>query len=168
MERKKLELNINQPTKVALLYDEPIVGKNQYGNYYLYAIESEGEQYSFFAPEEIHESLQNCSKGDQVVLTKLAAERNKKIVTKYVLEYPKNGNDHLSNSSVKEKSGEMIIEAETNANTKSDHYYDTMLKSYKDALAIQDDLGLNGLVDISRIAITLFIARAKMPYSNGN
>jgi hypothetical protein len=35
-----------------------------------------------------------------------------------------------------------------------------MLNSYQDALKIQEQL--NGMVDVNRIAITLFIARSKI------
>lgn len=41
---------------------------------------------------------------------------------------------------------------------KQDTFYEIMLSSYKDALQIQSEL--NGMVDVSRIAITLFIARS--------
>ena len=38
MERKKLELELNNPTHLKLLFDDPIVGESQYGKYYLYAV----------------------------------------------------------------------------------------------------------------------------------
>lgn len=40
-----------------------------------------------------------------------------------------------------------------------DNFFEVMLKSYKDALNIQGEL--NGMIDVNKIAITLFIARVK-------
>ena len=34
MERPKLELEVNQPKTIKLLFDEAIIGESQYGPYY--------------------------------------------------------------------------------------------------------------------------------------
>ena len=58
MERQKLELEINSPTKIKLLFDEPIVGESQYGKYYLYAVSNGSDkEYSLFAADTVHEVL---------------------------------------------------------------------------------------------------------------
>jgi len=41
-QRTKLELPINRPVEIELLYDEPVTGKSQYGQYYMYAVNSQG------------------------------------------------------------------------------------------------------------------------------
>lgn len=55
-----------------------------------------------------------------------------------------------------------IPETNTNGNTK-DNLYKILLQSYKDAIELQKEL--NGMIDIEKAAITLFIARSKL---NGN
>ena len=160
--RNKLELPINQPVNVELLYDEPVIGDNQYGQYYLYAVKNNGGEYSFFAPLEVHNELKHLRRGETATITKLAAQRGKKLITTY---------DVVSKSINKEKpvttqDDSSIPEEVVTDKKPTDKYFEIMLSSYRDALLIQEEL--NGMVDVTRIAITLFIARSKMPYSNGN
>ena len=65
MERKKLELPINQSLKLQLLFDEPLVGESKFGEYYMYAVKNGQDEfeYSFFAPLSVHERLKNKPKG---------------------------------------------------------------------------------------------------------
>jgi hypothetical protein len=100
-----------------------------------------GVEYSLFAPDEVHEKLKDLNKGDRFSLTKEAGQNGKKIIIKF--------------SVIKTGSKE----PETN-NTSKDNYFEAMLTSYQDALKIQEQL--NGMVDVNRIAITLFIARSKI------
>jgi len=141
-QRAKLELPINKPVEIELLYDEPITGKSQYGEYYMYAVKSNGEEYTFFAPEEVHERLKGYSKGDKVLITKLAAQRGNRLVVTYDVSIQE-----------EEQSSE-------SANECDDYLYELLLKSYRDALKIQQEL--NGMIDIEKAAITLFIARSKV------
>lgn len=143
-QRAKLELPINKPVEIELLYDEPITGKSQYGDYYMYAVRCNGEEYTFFAPEEVHEKLRNLGKGDKAVITKLAAQRGNRIVVTY--EVVSGSQDDGFQESDEEP--------------KSDGLYELLLKSYRDALEIQKVL--NGMIDIEKAAITLFIARSKI------
>lgn len=136
-ERKKLELEVNKPIHLELLFDEPVTGESRYGAYYLYAVKGDdGVEYSFFAPEEAHNTMKNYNKGDSFFITKQAEQKGSKIITNYAIQ--KNGTEPKPNK---------------------DNYYTTMLGSYEDAMKIQEKL--NGLVDVNRIAITLFIARSK-------
>lgn len=148
MERKKLELTLNKPSEIELLYDEPVVGQSKYGDYYLYAVRNgDGTtEYSFFAPDEVHERIKDLKKGAKVVITKLAEQKGNKIITKYEVS--------------------VIAQAPQNASQPSpatqsmtDNYYDTMLQCCKDAIRIQNELG--GMMDAKSIAVTLFIARSK-------
>ena len=157
-ERKKLELQINQPTAIELLYDDPIVGESQYGPYYMYAVKSNGDEYAFFAPKDVHSELKSLNRGDTALVTKLAEQRGKKIVTEYTVEPDES--KQVIDEGVKSKPD--INEVPM---PKIDYLYDLMLQSYQDAFEIQEEL--NGLVDVGKIAITLFIARSKTPY-NGN
>lgn len=132
------------------MYDDAITGQSRFGEYFLYSVKNGTDQeYSFFAPEEVNEQIKSLKKGDRFEITKLAEKKGAKIITKYdikiekkivnkpILELPKNGN--------------------------SDHFYDLMLNSCRDAVKIQNELG--GLMDAKSIAVTLFIARSKI---NGN
>lgn len=157
MERKKLELEINQPTTVELLYDDPIVGSSKFGEYYLYAVKTGEEEFSFFAPDQVHAELKNYKKGETATITKLAAQRGTKLITSYDVS-----GKHQKNTSA-------ITNTDTKASSDlypSDNYFETMLTSFRDALRIQNEL--NGMVDPTRIAITLFIARSKMSFTSGN
>ena len=126
-----------------------MVGNSTYGEYFLYAVkQGNNEEYNFFAPEEVHVKLKELHKGDKVQITKIATQSGSKILTDYELKvvYTSNG---------KQKEQTQPVNA--------DIYFQAMLSSYQDALKIQEQL--NGMVDVNRIAITLFIARSKV---NGN
>jgi len=131
-----------------LLYDEPVVGQSKYGDYYLNAVRNgDGTtEYSFFAPDEVHERIKDLKKGAKVVITKLAEQKGNKIITKFDVN--------------------VIAQAPQNAAQPSpaqvgdmDNYYETMLQCCKDAIRIQNELG--GMMDAKSIAVTLFIARSK-------
>ncbi len=163
--RTKLELAINQPVTVELLYDEPIIGESQYGSYSLYAVSVNGVEYSFFAPDEIHTELIKLKKGDTATITKIATQKGSRVVTTYNVDLP---------NKVKPKSevvsvGEIIDEVFPNElqevpqpspAVSHDRYYSVLRQSYSDALEINKEL--NGATsDIARLCITLFIARSK-------
>ena len=138
---------MNKAQVFELLFDEPMVGNSRYGEYYLYAVKNGTDtEYSFFAPAEVHEKLKTLKKGDKVEITKTAEQQGKKILTKFDVKIP----------TVAPKKNEPKP-------ANGDTYFEAMLHSYEDAMKIQEKL--NGMVDVNRIAITLFIARSKL---NGN
>ena len=144
MERKKLELELNKPVKLELLQDQCLIGTSRYGEYYLYNVRNGGnEELSYFADKDVHEKLKDLRKGDKVEICKRAEQKGTKIITSYDVKVLKNDSPP--------------------GNASKDNYFETMLTSYQDALNIQEKL--NGMVDVNRIAITLFIARSKI---NGN
>ena len=149
-QRTKLELPINQATELTLLYDEPISGKSQYGDYFMYAVAVGDEEYSYFAPAEVHAELNKLGKGDKAIITKIAAQRGNKLVTTYEVK--------LIGAKV-EISATQSVNEQLDAPAQNDHFFDIMLHSYRDALEISKEL--NGLADPEKIAITLFIARSK-------
>jgi len=166
-ERKKLELQLNQPTQIELLYDEPVCGNNQYGAYYLYAVKSGNEEFSYFAPEAIHEKIKTLRRGDTATITKTAVQQGNKIVIRYEVEVKvpemaeaSAGNNGKYNGNGKHNgnghnSEEMIARAPDN----KDNLFAIMLQCYRDAFQIQQEL--NGLIDPEKVAITLFIARSR-------
>ena len=135
-------MELNKTVNLELLFDNPVTGQSRYGDYFLYMVKDQsGVEYSLFAPDEVHEKLKDLKKGDRFSLTKEAGQNGKKIIIKF--------------SVIKTGSKE----PETN-NASKDNYFEAMLTSYQDALKIQEQL--NGMVDVNRIAITLFIARSKI------
>ena len=137
MERKKLELELNKPVKIELLQDQCLIGTSRDGEYYLYNVRHGGaEELRYFADKDVHEQIKNLRRGDKVEICKKAEQKGTKIVTNYDVKVLKN-----------------------EAPTSKDNYFETMLTSYQDAQKIQEEL--NGMVDVNRIAITLFIARSK-------
>ena len=142
--KPKLELGLNKPVKIELLQDQPLIGTSRYGEYYLYNVRNgTGEELSFFPDKEVHEKLKELHRGDKIEICKRAEQKGTKIITSYDVKVLKNDSPP--------------------GNASKDNYFETMLTSYQDALNIQEKL--NGMVDVNRIAITLFIARSKI---NGN
>lgn len=157
-ERKKLELQLNQPTQIELLYDEPVCGNNQYGAYYLYAVKSGNEEYSYFAPEAIHEKIKNLRRGDTATITKTAVQQGNKIVIRYEVEVKREALVNVASGN--EYPNDDVQETATIAANQTDRFFDIMKQCYQDAFRIQTEL--NALVDPEKIAVTLFIARSKV------
>jgi len=88
-------------------------------------------------------------KGYNFEITKLAEQKGNKIVTKYDFKVISSGNGN----------GKIVSDNDTVSIVK-DNYFDIMLTSYQDSLKIQENL--NGMVDVNKIAICLFIARSKV------
>ncbi len=166
--RQKLEIPINQPITVELLYDEPISGTSRYGSYNMYAVEVDGEQYSFFPTVEVHDKLKDLKKGDRAVITKLAALRGSKLVTVYEVRPETKSVPQQSNAVNNVESIDESITPDNNEEKEeeradnisgTDDFYQIMLQCYRDAQKIQHEL--NGFGDSEKIAVTLFIARSK-------
>jgi hypothetical protein len=162
-QRTKLELPVNQPVTLQLLFDNPLTGENRYGPYYLYAFvdPSTDEEYSFFAPSpDVHEQLSHFNAGDNVTLLKSAKQNGRKILTEYSVT-PANGGPLKS----------FLHDAPpVNGNGKAtptvhDAFFQILESCYADAIRLQERF--NGMVDVNRLAITLFIARSKTNGYNG-
>jgi len=131
-----------------------MVGQSRYGDYYLYAVKNGGDtEYSFFAPDDVHEKIKTMHKGDRFEITKTAEQKGSKILTKHEIKI-----SEVKNSPAKTP----IVEPES----KNDNFYDLMLLSCKDAIKIQTELG--GMMDAKSLAVTLFIARSKINGSGFN
>ena len=142
MERKKLELQINSPVNLQLLFDEPLVGESKFGEYYMYSVQNGEEEYSFFAPLSVHEQLKNKPKGTKFQLTKTATQNGKKLVTDFEIKFLNNGKEEKRAEPMPEENG----------------YYEAMLQSYAEATKIQNQFSA---VNLNQCAVTLFIARTK-------
>lgn len=125
-----------------LLFDSPLKGESKFGTYHAYAVESNGEEQTFFVPnDDVNDKLITLKRGTRVQITKTAKQNGKGIKVDY----------------------DVVVLEDKKPEPAKDNYFDAMLKSYEDAMKIQEKL--NGMCDVNRIAITLFIARSKI---NGN
>jgi hypothetical protein len=157
-QRGKLELELNQPRTLVLLFDNPLTGENRYGPYYLYAFADPvtGEELSFFAPsEEVHDMLSHYNAGDRVEITKHARQSGKKVLTEFVV-VPANGGPLKSKLNGNGNGQAAAAQTEPSA---SDAFFRILESCYADAIRLQERF--NGMVDVNRLAITLFIARSK-------
>lgn len=159
-QRRKLELNLNEPVKIELMFDTPMVGQSQYGEYYLYAVKNgDGTtEYSFFAPDEVHAKLKENKKGAKFTITKLAEQKGSKIITKYEV-VPLQPAPSEQTPQTEEVKQEKVTPPVTEPPVAEDKYFAIMLNSCRDAMKIQSELG--GLMDAKSLAVTLFIARTK-------
>lgn len=158
-DRPRLDLELNTPVTLELLFDNPLQGENRYGPYFLYALRDAdtGEEYSYFAPDDVHHQLKDLRRGDVFTLTKLAAQKGRKITTEYKVVVVSHPADDLA-FPVPASNGNGVVVAPV-AKSVGDILFEAMLASYEDAIRIHERR--NGLVDVNRIAITLFIARSK-------
>lgn len=89
--------------------------------------------------------LKDHGKGTEAIITKLAAQRGKKLVTTYDVQIVDNGKVDC----------EMPCQKQPQQNP----YLENMLASFADALAVQEKF--NGMANVNQIAITMFIQRTK-------
>lgn len=123
-------------------------GSSAYGEYYLYPVEVNGEERSFFAPPEIHNQIGELKlgPGDTVILRKLAQQNGKRVNAKYVLE-------------AVPKSVEQPQPVQTSA---SDNLKNILLQCLNDASAVVQESGLQFDLDaIQKLSVALLIARTR-------
>jgi hypothetical protein len=170
MERTKLDLELNQPRKLELLFDAPIKGENRYGPYNLYAfVDLEtGEEVTFFAPADVDAELWKYKKGFRFTITKAAKQIGKKVETFYeIIPHATNGaNGNGNNKERASKASPAAEHEDETPQTKHDPLVELLRRSCEDALQIQ--ASLNAMLDVNRLAITLFIARSKNGNGHGN
>lgn len=157
-QRTKLELELNEPRELMLLYDNPKTGTSSYGEWQLFALAdpSTGIEYSFFSPSDtVTQQLIQFNAGDKVRIVKTAKQIGKTVVTDYSvtsanggpLKSKLNGNGH----------GQAAA-AQTEVSA-SDAFFRILEFCYADAIRLQERF--NGMVDVNRLAITMFISRSK-------
>jgi len=180
MGKPKLELQVNIPTTIKLLQSEPATGENSYGRWYLYSVECDGTEYSYFASEKVVQLLKenNVVQDDEVVITKKLIKSNKKNITDYemcVLENEAvavsnhqingqangytNGYSNVNGSAVAVTNGSNNV-GRTNVNSPAlDKDYTIMLECMTNAMMLRDELGHD--VDVNKLGITLFLRKVK-------
>ena len=148
--KPKLELDVNIPCKIKLLQDKPATGNSQYGTWHLYNVLSGEQEYSFFAPDQVVQFINenHLCKNSEIVITKRIVKQGNKKITDYDASIPSNDNG-ISVHSQKETNGVDINNSE----------FQKMYQSMNEAITIKEKLGSE--VDASKIGITLFITRMK-------
>jgi hypothetical protein len=171
MERQKMDLELNSPKRLELIFDAPITGENRFGAYSLYAFSDleTGEEVTFFAPPDVDAELRHRKKGYRFTITKAAKQVGKKVETFYEIVphaiNGANGNEHSTKERTSKASPAAEHEDET-PQSRHDPLVELLRLSCEDALQIQ--ASLNAMLDVNRLAITLFIARSKNGSGHGN
>jgi len=176
MAKEKLELQINIPSTIKLLQNEPATGENSYGQWWLYNVECEGREYSYFAPENVVKILKanNVGLDEEVVITKKLVKIGKKNVTDYEVHVLENNNTQVhANNFTNERTnvasngnsnGHSMVATNGNHQAVESHPviskdYQLMLNCMTQAMMLRDELGHD--VDVNKLGITLFLRKVK-------
>jgi len=147
--RPKVELALNSEAKLTLIKDKCYEGTNAYGAYYLYSVEHEGEQKSFFATAEVHQAIleSGIRAGDQFLIRKKAVQDGRKVMAK--VEF-----------SVLSKQAS----PPDNGNGGSDHFKELMKACLAEAVEITKEVNTIPWQneDVRSVALTMFIQRARL------
>jgi hypothetical protein len=144
-----LELNLGQSERVKLL-KSPILGSSQYGDYFLYPVEVNGEERSFFATPEIHNQISEMKlgPGDTIILRKLAQQNGKRVNAKLMLE--------IVSKEPKDETSAPPYPA-------ADQLKELLLTCIRDAVEIAKEGGVQFSNDeLQKLATTLFIQRTRL------
>ena len=68
MENNTFKLNSAERHNIELMYDEPKIGTNNYGQYYLYGVKKDKSDASFFATANLHKQLSTWGKGSKLTI----------------------------------------------------------------------------------------------------
>ena len=149
--RPKVELALNSEAKLTLTKDKCYEGTNAYGAYYLYSVEHEGEQKSFFATPEVHQAIleSGIRAGDQFLIRKKAIQNGRKVMAK--IEF-----------SVLSKQPPPPPSGNGNGSHVDDSLRDMLLQCVVDADSIIKSAGIQISDELQKLATTLFIARSRM------
>lgn len=159
-QRKKLELELNEPRELMLLYDNPKTGTSNYGDWQLFALvdPNTGIEYSFFSPSDtVTQQLSHFNAGDKVRLIKTAKQVGKKVVTDYSVTSANGGplKSHLNEVPTNGNGKAAAIPMDPNP----DPMFALLEECYGQAMELAKKY--NG-IEISKAAITLFISKSKL------
>ena len=148
MNKSKTDVEFGQSKRLKLLRNSPITGTNGYGAYWLYPVVTEqGIEESFFAPEPIHNIIQESKlkAGDEFILSRV--------------QNGKPGSSKLELSLVS------VSQTKYSA-SESDSLKELMIQSMKDAAEIVvavPELAYRA-EDARAIGLSIFIARSHLKY----
>ena len=141
-QKPKTDLALGQSKRLKLLRDKPIIGSNDIGQYYLYPVVTDGGvQESFFAPEPIHNIIQehNLKSGDEFILSRV-----------------QNGSKNSSKL-------EISLVSQDRAIDKGNTLKETMAQCLRDAVEMTKQLDTVPWrsEDIQRIGVALYISLSR-------
>ena len=141
-------MEFGQSKRLKLQRNEPITGSNGYGPYYLYPVVTEqGIEESFFAPELIHNIIQEhkLKAGDEFILSRV--------------QNGKPGSSKLELSLVS------AATSSSQSSSSSDNLRETLLQCVRDAVSIvnevKDEVAFRA-EDTRSLSLSLFIAKTKL------
>ena len=148
--KPKLELQVNIPTKVKLLQDQPATGESQYGKWWLYNILVDEKEKSFFAPEKVVQFISDnqLKRNCEIEITKKLVKNGNKNTADFLIEIVSNGKSQDTSTNTND----------TNNQKRND--YDNMVEALKEALKIKENLK-SDIIDVNKIGITLFIQKCR-------
>jgi hypothetical protein len=162
MQKPKLDLQVNMPQTIKLLQTEPATGENSYGQWFLYNVQSNGGEYSFFAPEKVVQKFRenNVKENDEIIITKRLFKNGKSNIVDYdvaVLEQKPVTvvNGHAGNGYAKP----VAMHSGNGHAEIPNKDYQLLLQCMSEAMMIRDELG--GDVDINKLGVTLFLKKVK-------
>lgn len=148
MSKPKLELKINEPTKIKLLQTDCVTGESNFGKWFLYNVLAEGKEQSFFPPEQVVKYIQENSlkKGDELSITKSLTKNGKSNVINFKMDFVTKENEQDIKPDENGKSDDIKI----------------MRECLMAGIQLQKELG--SVVDVNKISMSLYIARIKNQY----
>ena len=149
--KPKVEIGLNQEAKLVLLRDKCFEGTNNFGAYYLYSVEQDGEEKAFFATPDVHQSILEAGlkTGDTFLIRKKAVQNGRKVMAK--IEF-----------SVLSKQPPQPPNGNGNGSHIDDSLRDMLLQCVVDADSIIKSAGVQVSDELQKLATTLFIARSRM------
>lgn len=147
----KLELPINQPLTLKLLQDEPATGTSSYGPWWLFNVEADGQEQSFFAPEQVVKFIQDngLKKNSMISITKTLIKHEKKTTPEYKIELVASQEVQTAERNTPPNNG----------NGKSDDSIKIMRECLIAGIDLQKELG--SVVDVNKVALSLYISKTK-------
>lgn len=130
------------------LLKPPHIGSSQWGEYFLYPVDVDGEEKSFFATPEIHNQISEMKlgPGDTVMIRKLAVQNGKRANAKMMLEV-------VSKEQPK---------VEATVQSSGDKLKELLLTCVRDAAEVVREAGIQFSNDeLQKLATTLFIQRTR-------
>jgi len=150
--KPKVEIGLNQEAKLVLLRDKCYEGTNNFGAYYLYSVEQDGEEKAFFATPDVHQSILEAGlrTGDAFLIRKKAVQNGRKVMAQIEFE-------------VLERIPSGVREMNKHTGQVADDLLkDVLLQCVKDADYVIRNAEGQISDEIQKLATTLFIARTRM------
>jgi len=70
MENNTFKLNSESKHNIELMHDEPKIGTNTYGEYYLYGVKKNNQDATFFATANLHQKLSGWGIGSKLTIVR--------------------------------------------------------------------------------------------------